>query len=228
MELIASALASGARALTEYQSKQVLAHYGVPVTREALAGNAAEAADAAAAIGFPVAVKASSSELLHKSDTGAVALGLETPAAVTAAVARIEGAVGVRMDGVLVQEMIAGQRELVVGLHRDPQFGPCVMLGTGGIFTEIIRDTVFRAAPVDAVEAMDMVDELKTRAMLDAFRGQAPADIDAICRILTAVGRVGIEVPEVAEIDINPLIITPDGAVVAVDALVVLEERKAR
>lgn len=227
MDIIEMALANGQRALTEYQSKQLLARYRVPVTRERLARNAAEAVAAAEGIGFPIALKGSSPELMHKSDAGCVVLGLATPDTVRQAFDRITQNAGTALDGVLVQEMVAGQREIVVGLSRDAQFGPCIMLGTGGVLTEIIEDTVFRVAPIDEIEAMDMIGELKSRAMLDAFRGQQPADLAAICRTLIAVGRIGLEMPVVAEIDINPLIITPEGGVVAVDALVVLDRKGA-
>ena len=226
MDIIEAALANGQKALTEYQSKQLLAGYGIPVTRELLVKDANAAVDAAAGIGFPVALKGSSPELMHKSDAGCVALGLQTPEALRLAFARITENAAAVIEGMLVQEMVAGQREIVVGLSRDPQFGPCVMLGIGGVFTEIIKDTVFRAAPIDEIEAMDMIGELKSRAMLDAFRGQQPADLAAICRTLIAVGRIGLEMPAVAEIDINPLIITPEGVVVAVDALVVLSDHQ--
>jgi succinyl-CoA synthetase beta subunit len=227
MDIIETALAGGQKALTEYQSKQLLARYQVPVTRERLARNADAAVNAAAEIGFPVALKGSSPELMHKSDADCVALGLQSPDAVRQAYARISENAGIVLDGLLVQEMVAGQREIVVGLSRDAQFGPCVMLGTGGVLTEIITDTVFRVAPIDEIEAMDMIGELKSRAMLYAFRGQQPADLQTICRTLTAVGRIGLETAAISEIDINPMIITPEGRVVAVDALVILDGKRA-
>ncbi|MFH1985432.1 MAG: acetate--CoA ligase family protein [Pseudomonadota bacterium] len=223
MDIIETALADGQRALTEYQSKQLLAGYGIPVTREVLVKDADAAVDGAAGIGFPVVLKGSSPELMHKSDAGCVKLGLATPEAVREAFDRIGKSAGKALDGVLVQEMVAGQREIVIGLSRDAQFGPCVMLGTGGVLTEIINDTVFRVAPIDEIEAMDMIADLKSRAMLDAFRGQQPADLKAICSVLAAVGRIGLEKAAISEIDINPLIITPEGRVVAVDALIILD-----
>ncbi len=127
------------------------------------------------------------------------------------------------MDGILVQEMVSGQRELMIGLIRDPQFGPCVMAGFGGIMTEIIQDTCFRMAPVDDLETADMLSELKFKDILGPFRGQAPADAQAIGRAITAVGNIGLENEAIAEIDINPLIIRPDGSFAAVDALIVVK-----
>jgi acetate---CoA ligase (ADP-forming) subunit beta len=111
---------------------------------------------------------------------------------------------------------------LGLGLNRDPQFGPCVMLGLGGVMTEILKDTVFRVAPFDRIEALDMMAELRSHAIFDNFRGQAPADREAICRSLIALGQIGLDHAAIAEIDINPMIIDADGRSVAVDALVVL------
>jgi succinyl-CoA synthetase beta subunit len=221
-ELIKNALSKGQQALSEYESKLLFGLYGIPVTREALAVNAGEAADLAEEIGFPVAVKACSPALMHKSEGGWVKLNLKSKEEVRQACHRLLGRTDLKLDGVLVQEMIPGQRELVLGLSRDPQFGPCVMLGLGGIMTEIFKDTVFRMAPLDLVEATDMMDELKSKAIFDDFRGQSPADRKVICNSLIALGRIGLELEQVAEIDINPLIISPEGRVTAVDGLVVL------
>ncbi len=222
-DILRAALARGQAALSEFESKQVLGEFGLPISREGLAGNADEACTLAAELGFPVVLKACSSRLMHKSEGGWVRLNLKDEPEVRAAFADIQSrAAGEEIDGVLVQEMVPGQRELVLGLNRDPQFGPCVMLGLGGIMTEIFRDVVFRMAPFDSLEASDMVAELRSRALLDDFRGQAPADLEAVTRSLVALGRLGLQLPEVAEVDVNPMIITPEGRVVAVDALVVL------
>lgn len=223
MDPIKTALDNGWTSLSEYTSKQVLGAWDIPVAREVLVQTAGEAATAAEEIGYPVALKPCARDLMHKSELGCIELGLSGPAAVDQAFGRIREKIKSPLEGILVQEMMAGSRELVAGLSRDPQFGACVMLGFGGVMTEVIADTVFRAAPFDAVEALDMIRDLKCRAMLDAFRGQAPANLDTLCRILTSLGRLGLERPEITEIDINPLIISPDGAVTAVDALIILE-----
>jgi hypothetical protein len=118
--------------------------------------------------------------------------------------------------------MVSGQRELVMGMSRDPQFGPCVMLGIGGIMTEIINDTVFRVAPFDHREALDMIEELRLNKMLGDFRGQAPADVETLSNSLMAIGKIGIEINEISEIDVNPLIVDRQGRITAVDALIVL------
>jgi succinyl-CoA synthetase beta subunit len=221
-DLIRPALDRGQPALSEYESKKLLSLYGIPVAREKMSRSADEAVSAAADIGFPVVLKACSPELMHKSERGCIELNLRSEGDVRKAYGRIIDSVDLELEGVLVQEMVSGQRELVVGLTRDPQFGPCVMLGIGGMMTEVFEDIAFRMAPFGKIEAKDMSEELRFKAILGAFRGQKPVDMDMLCRILIAVGQIGLELDTVSELDINPMIITPEGRVVAADALVVL------
>ncbi len=223
MNIIQTAVENGQTALSEFQSKQILSSVGIPVTREKLVHSVDEAVAAAEDIGYPVVLKACAWELMHKSEQGGIELRLSTPESVQQAHNRICEKINLPLEGILVQEMIPGQRELVAGMSRDPQFGACVMAGFGGIMTEVIKDTSFRVAPFDRVEALNMIDELKSRTLLDAFRGQRPADLDAICHTLMALGQLGNTEKSIAEIDINPLIISPEGAVTAVDALIILE-----
>ncbi|RJQ73639.1 MAG: carboxylate--amine ligase [Desulfobacteraceae bacterium] len=221
-DLIRSAQSKGDQALSEYGAKRVLEAYGIPVTRESLVQTRDEAVTAARAIGYPVVVKACSPRLMHKSEAGAVALGIPDDATLLKTYDRITASVKPPLEGVLIQEMVHGQRELVVGLTRDPQFGPCVMLGLGGVLTEALKDMVFRVAPFDHTEALDMMDELRSKAILEQFRGQAPADRKTLSEILIAIGRIGLERAEIDEIDVNPIIIDPLGRIKAVDALFVL------
>lgn len=221
--IIQQGLERNQNALSEYYSKKLLAAYGVPVTREELAQDEDQAVKAAQDIGFPVALKGCSPELMHKSEGGFVLLNLSDDEAVRRAYRTIMEKASSSLEGVLVQEMVSGQRELVAGLIRDAQFGPCVMAGLGGVLTEVFKDTAFRMAPIDMVEAKDMVDELKCRPMLEAFRGQEPADLEAMGRCLIALGEIGLAHEAVAEIDVNPLIVDKQGRVKAVDALVVLK-----
>jgi len=221
-DLIRSGLNKGQKALSEYDSKKLLGLYGIPVTRERLCHSVDEAVSAADGLGFPIALKACSAELVHKSERGCIELSLRSEGDVRGAYERILRSVELELEGVLVQEMVPGQRELVVGLNRDPQFGPCVMLGIGGIMTEVFQDGVFRMAPFDMIEAKDMAEELRFKAILGAFRGQKPVDMDVLCRTLIAVGQIGLKLEAVSELDINPMIITPEGRLVAADALVVL------
>ena len=221
-DIVLAAVGRGQAALSEFESKKVLAEYGVPAAAEGLAGSADEAAVLAGDIGFPVAVKACSPDLMHKSDAGLVRLNLADEDAVRRAYDDVSARAGAGLDGILVSEMVKGNRELVVGLIRDPQFGPTVMLGLGGVMAEVLGDTVFRMAPLDRIEAGEMALELRSAALLGEFRGQKPADLEALCSVLMGVGRLGLELEEVAEVDVNPLIVDASGRIAAVDALVVL------
>ncbi len=223
MTVIDKALAQGRRALNEYESKQLLAEYGFTVAREITAASAAEASQAAETLGFPVVIKGYGADLMHKTDAGAVFLHVNDAASARSAYEDMEKRLGDRLEGAVVAEMVPGRRELVMGLHREPGFGPCVMIGVGGVMTEIINDTAFRVAPFDDAEARDMASDLRAKDFFGPFRGEAAADMDAVSRCLSAIGDIGLAHPEIAEIDINPLIITPEGRLVAVDALVVLK-----
>jgi acyl-CoA synthetase (NDP forming) len=224
MKTITEALKAGQTALSEYQSKQVLSSYGIPTTKEVLAKDKDAAVEAAKKLGFPVVLKACSPELTHKTERNLIALKLRDENEVTGAFDDIMGRLsGEKIDGILVQEMVSGARELVVGLTRDEQFGPCAMLGLGGIFVEVLKQVTFRIAPLEKRDALEMMDELPGKKIFDAFRGEDPVDRDALADILIAVGKIGLEHEAVKEIDINPLIIY-NSKPVAVDALVVLGE----
>ena len=174
--LIADALAQGRAALDEKAGKTLLAAYGIRTPRSALATNAADAQSRAADLTPPFVVKVVSPDILHKSDAGGVALGLRDAEAVRAAVEAmaIKPAIAkARVDGWLVEEMIPPGREVVVGGLRDPQFGPMIMVGLGGVLVEVLKDVTFRICPIDAVEARAMLGELKGHALLTGFRGEA-------------------------------------------------------
>jgi len=214
------------RALSEYESKRRLAQYDIPVVNEELVTSADAALEAAHRIGLPVVLKACGSGLAHKTDLGVVELNLRDDTAVKDAYARIVERAPKEIDGVLVQEMARGHREFICGLIRDEQFGPCVMLGTGGIYVEALGDVVFRVAPIELRDAFDMMGELKGRALLAEFRGEKAVDRETLGRVLIGLGRMGVEEPDVHSVDINPLIVQ-DGIPVAVDALVVLDSYDA-
>lgn len=223
MEIINQAVAANQQALSEYQAKLVLAGYGICVTREKLAADRDAAVAAAREIGFPVVVKGSGANLMHKTESGVVFVNIADEQGVAGAFETIAGRLGGNFKEVLIQEMVSGKRELVLGLHREPQFGPCVMLGLGGVLTELINDTAFRIAPFNETEAKDMAADLRSSEIFKAFRGEAAADMDKLAQSLCALGHIGMEQENIAEIDINPMIITPDGGLKAVDALVVLK-----
>ncbi len=221
MNVIEKALVEGRLTLDEHESKQLLSSFGIPVTREIVARDAVEAASFAAQVGFPVVLKALGTTLAHKSDLGGVVLNLGTGEEVRKQAGRLLKVPG--CEALLVQEMIPGARELVCGLARDPQFGPCVMFGVGGILTEIVEDMAFRIAPLAPFDARDMVSGIRAKKIVEPFRGEAAVDIDLLCQVLLALGKIAITCEDVLEIDINPLKIRPDGKSVAVDALVVLK-----
>ncbi|MEW5912833.1 MAG: acetate--CoA ligase family protein [Thermodesulfobacteriota bacterium] len=216
--ILDQARARGQANLSEHESKALLAAYGIPVNRGRLAASAAELEAACSEIGFPLALKAEAPELAHKSERGLVRLDLRSLAEVRAAWAELQASAP---GPVLVQEMVQGQRELVMGLARDPQFGPSVMFGLGGVFTEVLQDVSFRLAPLDREEALEMMQEVRGRGLLGPVRGLPPADQGALADMLVALGRLGVELPAVAEVDLNPVILA-GGRPVAVDALVVL------
>jgi succinyl-CoA synthetase beta subunit len=222
-KLIKNAIENGQKALSEFDSKRVIEAYGIPVSQEYLTVTADDAVQKAEEIGFPVVLKACSHLIGHKTEDGLVEISLSTREEVRASFERIMEKSTTPVDGILVQEMVSGQRELMIGLIRDPQFGPCVMVGFGGIMTEVINDTCFRMAPVDDLEVEDMLDEFKSKDLLGPFRGQAPVDKKAFCNAVSAIGNIGLENSTISEIDINPLIVRPDGTFAAVDALIVIK-----
>jgi acetate---CoA ligase (ADP-forming) subunit beta len=219
--LLREAAGRGQGTLAEHEAKQVLAAYGLPVTREALVTARAAVGPAAVAIGYPVALKASSPDIPHRSERGLVRLALADEAATLEAFDALADALAGRPGGVLVQEMVRGERELALGLVRDADFGPCVMFGLGGIFTETLGDVAFRRAPLEPADAADMLDEIRGRRLLDAGRGRPAADRRALAAMLVGLGRIGLDHEAVAEIDVNPVILA-GARPVAADALIVL------
>jgi len=220
--IIDAARKRGDAALSEHDSKKLLAAYGVPVSRETLVASAAEARAAARKIGYPVVLKACSASEAHKTEKGLIAVGLGTQKELSVAFAELSARAGPEYDGAfLVQEMVRGAREIMIGMHRDPQFGPSVMFGLGGIFTEILQDVVFRVAPLRKRDAIEMTRAIRGYRILDAVRGMPAVDRDVVTHCLMAVGKLALDHPDIAEIDINPLIVR-GARPVAVDALVVL------
>ncbi len=210
------------RALTENESKQVLIEYDVPVIEEKKAASPDEAVSMALSIGFPVVLKGLGSSILHKTEMGLVHLNLKNPVEVKEAALAIEKNAGDKLEGFLVQPQVKGKREFVAGMFRDPHFGPVIMFGMGGIFTEAFSDVTFRIAPVTENDAEEMLDEIRAKVLLNEFRGEKAVNRKQIIKALTGLSRLSIEQPEIAEIDINPFIALPDGNLKAVDALIIL------
>ena len=218
--LIKQAKANGQTALDEHAAKKLLAQYGVPVTKEALALTKAEALEAARKIGYPVALKACSWEIMHKSGKGLIALNIDNVAQLKDNFQSIQKAAGKPVP-VLVQEMLRGNREFLAGMTRFAGFGPCVVFGLGGVFTEIYRDTTIRLAPLADADVEEMFADIRARKLLEEFRGMPPVKIEKLSKIIRAVGNISLLHPEIAEIDLNPIIISGANPVVA-DALIVL------
>jgi succinyl-CoA synthetase beta subunit len=210
--------------LSEAESKALLARHGVPVPAEALVTTPEDAAEAADLIGYPVVVKLCAAAIAHKTERGLVKLGLRDAASVQATAAELLAAARPEDGdvGLLVAPMVSGARELIAGFLRDDEFGPCVMLGIGGILTEALGDVAFRLAPLDAADAADLIDDLANQALLGAVRGEPPVDRAALARILLGLAEVGESDGRIRSIDLNPLIVA-DGVPVAVDALVELD-----
>jgi len=223
---LAGAGGGAAGKLGELEALELLAAYGVPVAEAVLAGGPDAAARAAAALGFPVVLKAVAPDLLHKTDVGGVRVGLTTPLEVATAAAEMIDAVTralphAHLSGLLVQRMVTGGRELIVGMSRDPAFGPLLMFGLGGIYVEALRDVVFRVAPIQPLDAHDMVRSIRGVALLDGIRGAPAVDLAALTDVLLRVSQLTIDHPEITELDVNPLLAFSNG-VTAVDARVIV------
>jgi len=227
-KIIDEALAEGRRALLEYEAEEIFSNYGIPVSPGRLARNAGEAEAVAGEIGFPVVMKIMSPQIVHKSDAGGVKVGLTRPEDVAAAWDEIMDNAAAydpsaRIKGILVQKMISesGGREVIVGASTDPQFGPVIMFGLGGIFVEVLKDVSFRVAPVSPEEALRQIREIRTIAILDGVRGNGPIDFTALADLISRVSRLMLEQPRVSELDANPILASEDG-VRALDARIIL------
>jgi acyl-CoA synthetase (NDP forming) len=222
-----AAPAAGATTLDEAHSKRLLAQAGIPVLDERMSHTAAEAAAFAAELGFPVAMKILSPDILHKSDIGGVLLGIPNEEAAMRAFRQLHaaaqtGAPGARIEGVLVAPMVDDGVEMIVGCDHDAIFGPVVMLGLGGIFVEALASTALRMAPIDHATARSMIDELQGAAVLRGLRGKPSADIEALAGVLVNLSRFAASnAAWLASVDINPLVVRAAGCgVVALDAVV--------
>ena len=211
----------GRRTLSEAESKALLADYDVPCVPDRVVATAAAAVAAADELGYPVVAKLTGERIAHKTERGLVRLSLGGPEQVEAAAVDLLGAAAPDDGAValLVAPMVRATRELIVGLHDDPQFGRCVMVGLGGVLAEAVADVAFRLAPIDAIDAHQMLHDLSAAAILGPVRGEPAVDRDAVVAVLLGLSRLATDRPDVASVDVNPLLIV-DGAPIAVDALV--------
>lgn len=216
------------RTLSESESKELLRKFGVPFANEREVLDAAAASSVSADIGFPVAVKLCGESIAHKTERGLVRLGIRNESEAHRAADELFASARTE-DGhvsVLVAEMVEGKRELIAGTIHDPQFGPCIMIGVGGILAEAVADVVFRPLPISRREAGRMLDELSTQRLLGDFRGEKPLDRKLMTDLLVGLSEASLSDPCIASIDVNPVIIRPDGTPVAVDALVEIDSEK--
>ena len=229
--LVGEALAGGRRALGEEESRGILEAYGFTFPRHAFAGTSDAAVAAYREMGCPsVVMKIVSPQILHKTDVGGVRLGLRGADDVVRAFVEVTSSVrrmapSAWIAGVSIQEMVTGGRELIVGMSRDPQFGPLLMFGLGGIYVEVLKDVSFRVAPVSRRDAEEMVREIRAWPLLAAYRGSEPADEGAIVEALIRVSRLSCDFPEIQELDINPLLVLPKGkGIRAIDCRMTIAE----
>jgi acetyl-CoA synthetase (ADP-forming) len=224
VKIIEKALKEGRGVLSEHESKELLSQYKIPVAREMVVKTEGELIKAATDIGYPLVMKGCSPDLTHKTEQGLVKVDLRNDEEARAAYQEIMNSMQEQQKAVLVQELVRGSRELMVGMTRDAQFGPCVMFGLGGIFTEILKDISFRVAPIEKRDAKEMMQEIKGHKILENVRGMPAADLEELSEILIRVGEIGLDNDAIKEIDVNPLILSGSQPV-AVDALVVLSPK---
>ena len=226
--IIEGARAGSRTKLDEMEALELFQAYGISTAPARIATSAEECARIAGELGFPVVLKVVSPDIVHKSDVGGIVTGVEDAAGATDGYTQLLESVGrtaphATIAGVLVQRMVRGGRETIVGMTRDRLFGPLVMFGLGGIYVEALRDVTFRIAPFGALEARDMIAGIRGAIMLGALRGQKAVDLDALGSVLCRISQLAIDFPAIAELDANPLLAFPDGAI-AVDARVLLTE----
>lgn len=219
----------GRTVLTEIEAKQVFSDIGISTTRTLLASSQKEAVVLSDEIGFPVVLKVASPDITHKTDAGGVKVGLKNKAEVRRAYAEIIASARqkfpqAKIDGVSVQGVARPGIEIIIGTFKDPQFGPVIMFGLGGIFVEVLKDVAFRIIPIVQRDAAEMIKEIKGYALLNGYRGHEPAHIPTLEEMLLKVSDFVEQAPGIKEIDLNPIFAYKDSAV-AVDARIVLEEK---
>jgi acetyl-CoA synthetase (ADP-forming) len=226
-QILSKAKREERRNLLEIEAKAICKEYGIPVTKIELAKNEDEAVKLAEKMGFPVVLKIVSPDVVHKSDVGGVIINVKDTDGTREAYQQIVKNVQkynprAKIIGVLVQEMAPSSTEVIVGAIKDPQFGPALMFGLGGVFVEVLKDVTFRIAPINADEACEMITEVKAYPLLKGYRNLPPADVNAIVKILLAVSKLVTEHEEIKELDLNPVMVYEKGAK-TVDARIILE-----
>ena len=227
-EIFEDARKEGRKYLLEPEAKAVCAEYGIPVTEFMVAKTEDEAVNFADELGYPVVLKIVSPDVIHKFDVGGVILNLKASSEIREAYKKILNNVEkhkpkAKISGILVQEMAPESTEIIIGATKDPQFGPALMFGLGGIFVEVLKDVTFRIAPITEEDAREMITEVKAYPILKGYRNQPPADIDTIIQILVNTSRLVMDHQEIKELDLNPVMVYEKGAK-TVDARIILEQ----
>jgi acyl-CoA synthetase (NDP forming) len=217
----------GRKYLLEPEAKTICTKYGIPVTKFKVAKSETEVVQFAEEIGFPIVLKIVSPDVIHKFDVGGVILNINSETEARTAYNEILENVkkhkpNARIAGIFVQEMAPQSTEVIVGATKDPQFGPALMFGLGGIFVEVLKDVTFRIAPISEFDAREMITEVKAYPILKGYRGQPPVDVEAIVNILLNTSRLVMEHQEIKELDLNPIMVYEKGAK-TVDARIILE-----
>ena len=233
-EIIEGALSQGRKWLLEPEAKEICRQFQIPVPEFGVAVSKEEAVNLANKIGYPVVLKIISPQVIHKSDVGGVIIGLKSDVEVREAYDRIIERVrkkvpDARVEGVLVEKMYPSDVEVIVGMTKDPQFGPAIMFGLGGIFVEVLKDVSFRIVPVNEEDAREMIQEIKAYPILAGVRGKEQRDIDAIVKIILKVSELVSRYKQINQLDLNPIFVYEKGkGAVAVDARIILEEGSIR
>jgi len=228
-EIIQAAMKNGRVNLLETEAKAICADYRMPIPPFELAKSAEQASSVAQKLGYPIVLKIVSQDILHKTEAGGVLLGIQNPVDVRNGFSRIVDNArrynsNAKLEGVLVQRMAPPGREIIIGGLVDPQFGQTLMFGLGGVFVEILRDVTLRIAPIVKQDAQEMIREIKAYPILKGFRGQPPADEDAIVDILLSASDLMMENQDINQMDLNPVMIYDKGASI-VDARMILQRR---
>ena len=226
-KIFQEAIKEGRKYMLEPEAKTICREYGIPVTTFRVATTAEDAVKFAEEIGYPTVLKVVSPDVIHKFDVGGVVLDVENPEDVQDAYKKIlenvkKNKPDAKIQGILVQEMAPSSTEVIVGSTKDPQFGPALMFGLGGIFVEVLKDVTFRIAPITEQDAREMITEVKAYPVLKGYRGQPPVDINAIVKILLNSSKLVMDHQEIKELDLNPIIVYEKGAK-TVDARIILE-----
>ncbi|WXG40955.1 MAG: acetate--CoA ligase family protein [Candidatus Freyarchaeum deiterrae] len=227
-QIFKKALSENRTLLLEPEAKDVIKAYGIPVTKHKVSKTPEEAAKFAQEIGYPVVMKIVSRDVVHKSDSGGVKINIKNAEEAKKAYQEIQQNVrkavpNYKFEGIIIEEFAPEGREVIVGMTKDPQFGPALAFGLGGIFVEVLKDVSFRVAPITKYDAEEMIQEIKGYPILKGVRGQKPVDFEAIINILLNVSKLVMDHPEINEMDLNPVITYPDGAK-TVDARIILSK----